>query len=301
MKQLLVAKLDHLAVLRVRGPDGRKFLQGQLSNDVELLDRSPALLAGLHNPQGRTIALLRLFEVAPGDLLAVLPAELLQPVQQRLARFVLRAKVQVESAVAEWRVYGVMGPDAIAAVQLRKHTPEGGPGARFLVIAPRHEPVPEGDELDASAWRAMDIAAGQPQVYSATSEAFVAQMLNLDALGGISFTKGCYTGQEIIARAHYRGRVKRRLQRFSTQGEATLEPGQTLRLPDGRDARVVDAVRLDSATQEFLAVAALPDTGAGDGASTEAAAATGTDAGVTPATLVLADARPLPLPYVLPA
>jgi folate-binding protein YgfZ len=103
-------------------------------------------------------------------------------------------------------------------------------------------------------WVACDIEEGLPQVYRATSEAFVAQMLNLDLIGGIALDKGCYTGQEIIARAHYRGQVKRRMQRFSSLSACTLVPGQTGTLGDGRGFKVVEAVATPDGRCEFLAV-----------------------------------------------
>lgn len=105
--------------------------------------------------------------------------------------------------------------------------------------------------------RLRDIHAGQPQIYPETSELFVAQMLNLDLIDGISFNKGCYTGQEVIARAHYRGKVKRRMQRFRTLKPATLNPGEAGQLSDGRNFTVVTAAQLETGCSEFLAVAPL--------------------------------------------
>ncbi len=119
----------------------------------------------------------------------------------------------------------------------------------------RHS-VPVGREV----WRQLDIISGLPQIYAATSEEFVAQMLNLDVLGAIAFDKGCYTGQEVIARAHYRGRVKRRLQRFRSRGPLDLGPGDNGELADGRAFTVVEAMRLGDGRCEFLAVAPLPTT-----------------------------------------
>ena len=136
-------------------------------------------------------------------------------------------------------------------------------------------------------WRGLDVAAGIPQVYAATSEAFVAQMLNLDVLGAIAFDKGCYTGQEIIARAHYRGRVKRRMQRFRTRSAASLAAGDAIQLNDGRSARVVEAVALGDGRHEFLAVTNL-------GSKDES-----TDATETLAQTAI-DVESLPLPYALP-
>jgi hypothetical protein len=112
--------------------------------------------------------------------------------------------------------------------------------------------------MPRDAWRALDIAAGLPQVYGATSGQFVAQMLNFDCINAISFTKGCYTGQEVIARAHYRGRIKRRMQRFVSHAPLRLAAGDTGRLEDGRSYRVVDAVQRTDGLTEFLAVASLP-------------------------------------------
>ena len=127
-------------------------------------------------------------------------------------------------------------------------------------------------------------------MYAATSEEFVAQMLNLDALGAIAFDKGCYTGQEVIARAHYRGRVKRRLQRFVAPAALQLSPGDAGELSDGRAFKVVDAVPLADGGCEFLAVAPpAADPGVASGADLAAAPARTT-----------VDARQLPLPYHLP-
>ncbi len=112
---------------------------------------------------------------------------------------------------------------------------------------------------DIALTRATRIAAGLPQVYAATTEMFVAQMLNLDVIGAISFTKGCYTGQEIIARAHYRGRIKRRMQRFVSNDRCQLAPGDSRRLTDGRSIQIVDACQLTDGRCEFLAVTTLPD------------------------------------------
>jgi folate-binding protein YgfZ len=135
----------------------------------------------------------------------------------------------------------------------------------------------------------LDIADGEAQVYAVTSEEFVAQMLNLDALDGIAFAKGCYTGQEVIARAHYRGRVKRRLQRFVSRGAATLAVGESGTLADGRGFKVVEAVKLADGRCEFLAVApvvggttgAVEAAGAGVGASAEEAGAAGAEVGAS--------------------
>ena len=297
--------LDSLGVLRARGADVVSFLQGQLSNDVALLGPERSLLAGYHNPQGRVIALLRLVQLAPDDLLAILPRELIAVVVQRLGKFVLRAKVKLADDSAAWTVTGLMrcAPPAGAAADALPATVNGvtridaslalrvaeEPG-RWLLVSPLAQPPPVSgcSPVGAEVWQRLAIAAGEPQVYAATSEAFVAQMLNLDALGAIAFDKGCYTGQEIIARAHYRGKVKRRLQRFRARVPAQLNPGDDGELGDGRSFKVVDAAQRTDGLCEFLAVTTLGHVDA------EPAG------GQAPAEGAPLSAERLALPYVLP-
>jgi folate-binding protein YgfZ len=265
MTDLTYCTLDDLVVLDLRGQDAKRFLQGQLSADVSALMPDQQGLAGLHTPQGRVIAVLRLQCLAEDHLLAIVPAVLAESVVTRLRRYVLRAKVVIEDCSAGFQVLGVWQ----------------GTQRRLQVIA-RNTALPDGVAVGAAAWQLAEIRDGLPQVVVATSDHFVAQMLNLDLLGGISFTKGCYTGQEVIARAHYRGRVKRRVQRFVTQSEAALVPGNRWTLPDGRSIEILIAEKDEHGGQELLAVTAL---------TAEAAVA-----GDQP----LLQAQPAALPYALP-
>jgi folate-binding protein YgfZ len=306
--------LDSLGVLRARGADVVSFLQGQLSNDVALLGSERSLLAGYHNPQGRVIAVLRLIQAAPDEVLAVLPRELAAAVASRLAKFVLRAKVRVADESASWQVTGLVAPESPA-----DPAPPGAgalPGAlndsarlgdsiavrigalpaRWLVLASvgagsANPPVAFAGcaPMQLDRWRRLAVAAGEPEIYAATSEEFVAQMLNLDVLGAIAFGKGCYIGQEVIARAHFRGRVKRRLQRFVTHSPSRLEPGDAGELNDGRAFKVVNAVPLADGRCEFLGVAPL----AGDDSAAGRAQHETQRASVI-------DAEQLALPYSLP-
>jgi folate-binding protein YgfZ len=276
-----VCPLPDLGALRFRGPDVRRFLQGQLSNDLDRLDSGTLLRAGLHNPQGRTLALLGLLAWPEEDIGAILPLELVTEVAAQLRRYVLRARVAISDESAALRVYGLCVP-APAPVPAGAVRFDAG---RALSVLPAAAAAPAGPALSREQWRAFDLAAGLPQVYRATAGQFVAQMLNLDCIDAISFSKGCYTGQEVIARAHYRGRVKRRMQRFASVGPLELAPGAALALEDGRAAWVIDSVGRADGGCEFLAVAPLP------GAERELGA--GSDA---PRVRVSA----LPLPYELP-
>jgi folate-binding protein YgfZ len=290
MKQLgAVCVLDDFGTLRFSGADVERFLQGQLSNDVSTLSPGALLRAGLHNPQGRTLALLWLIAAGEGDVLAVLPLELLATVAAQLRRYVLRAKLTISDDSAQHRICGLSSLDAAPELPGRRiaYGPRDEP--RALLLQSVLEPPPASPAMSRDQWRALDIAAGLAQVYSATSGQFVAQMLNLDCIDAISFTKGCYTGQEVIARAHYRGRVKRRLQAFVSETAAQLARAQAGALYDGRSFKVVDAVQLPDGRCEFLAVAPfLHEPGAGE-------------APALPASAALLAARQLPLPYSLPA
>jgi folate-binding protein YgfZ len=262
--------------------------------------------------------------VAPADdatghtVHCVLPRALVAETRTLLQRYLLRAKATVHDESDAWRLEGLWGdtPCDVAALGETLPTPEmptagmqaavmqaagaivwrHAPDGRCLRLLVAKDPAPTPSEMPdpaqaaaRSAWRLADIACGLPEVQPATRATFVAQMLNLDVLGGISFTKGCYTGQEVIARAHYRGRVKRRLQRFEavpTVGAPMPVAGDTVQLRDGRAARVVDAALRPDGRLEFLAVAPLV---AGE-----------TDPEATGGTGMTLESTALPLPYALP-
>lgn len=270
--------LENCALLRLRGADVASFLQGQLSSDLRRLPVGGSQLAGLHNPQGRVIAVLRLLRLAEDDILMLLPTELADDVLARLRRYVLRAKVKIENDSPAWCVEGSWG-DAAAGAATTLRFADG----RCLWVRANETAAPVSpDTAQRTQWELADIAAGLPQIYSATSEAFVGQMLNLDLVDAISFSKGCYTGQEIIARAHYRGRVKRRMQRFRGPLGLRLSPGDVFRLTDERTLRVVRAAVAADGSSEFLAVAPLERDA---------------DPNIAEGSAPLLDATPLPLPY----
>jgi folate-binding protein YgfZ len=280
-------RLAHLAALRFTGADALSFLQGQVSNDTQRLTESTPVLAAYSTAQGRVLALIYLLPHSSG-VLAILPREILLPTMDRMRKFILRAKVRIEDA-ADLIVAGSLG--AGSGSRYVEHdgigmAPVGHDASRYWVIGPPEKIAAPADAAAANRietqWRLADIRAGLPQVYAATSEAFVAQMLNLDLLDGISFSKGCYTGQEIIARTQHLGRIKRRLFRLELPS-GTWSVGQALRLADGRQGRLTEVIDSRGRT-EALAVL-----------SVEASSGGGTDSPGEP----LVDAVELPLPYSL--
>lgn len=273
--------LKHIGLLRFSGPDAHSFLQGQISNDTRRLQNGEPLLAAYSTPQGRVLALLQLLPHSSG-VMALLPREILPSTLERMRKFVLRAKVKMEDLSEQFGVAGAGAAGAGVAGEFESQVPhpgtyveEDGIGvcrvirdpSRQWIIGPAASLAKRG--LDAGgevqhteqSWRLADIRAGLPQVYAATQELFVAQMLNLDLIDGISFTKGCYTGQEIIARTQHLGRIKRRMFRLRLP-PGSWEIGQALRLTDGRTGRLVE---LATEGEEFEALAVLNiDAGGGE-------------------------------------
>jgi len=259
--------LPFLSVLRFEGPDAATFLQGQVTHDTRLLDDGRTQLAAVNNPQGRVVALLRLHG-SPQGIDALLPADLAEAVAARLRRFVLRAKVDVRVA-ADLRAVGVRAdrpPLPAAATGAATAWFDYGPGRKVLAVPEGvlHEvldaPAGESAEDVETRWWSQDMAAGMPQVFAASSEAFVPQMLNLDLLDAISFSKGCYTGQEIVARTQNLGRIKRRTARFRLPGGPPLRPLAGLSLDGAKVAEVVMSARTGDSL-ELLAVTSLESWG----------------------------------------
>ena len=277
--------LDDLGAVRISGADAQRFLQGQVSCDVTQLSPAAVCLRATTTRRAARSRSCGSSSWHPTRYSRYCHASLQQPSRNRLAKYILRAKVKLDDVSGSFNIHGLVaegdapppapGPDSML-VRVADAP------ARWLHISPADATHAPGG--DRQRWRAFDIAGGEPQVYAATSEEFIAQMLNLDALGAIAFDKGCYTGQEVIARAHYRGRVKRRMQRFVTHASQELTAGTAGRLVDGRSFKVVDAVKRADGACEFLAVTAL---GARDEAQQDSA-------------MPSIEANPLPLPYSLP-
>jgi folate-binding protein YgfZ len=227
-------RLADTATIVVSGPDAVSFLQGQLSADIDSLPPGQTRLASCNSAQGRVQAVLTVVARQDGIAL-VLPTSIVDTTLTRLRKFVLRAKVTLKSG--QLAVYGTAAS-----------------GSRALLL--ESPTLAAREDADAQrAWHLEDIRAGLPQVYRETHEAFVAQMLNLDLLDGISFEKGCYTGQEIIARTHFRGAIKRRMFRY-TAACPPPAPGTRVTFEGQHAGDVVDA---EATTEgcELLAVVNL--------------------------------------------
>lgn len=245
--------LPDLRLVTVAGPERVRFLQSQLTQDVALAAVGTTCLAGWADPRGRLLwtGHLGLLPDGAGDCFGLfVPAGIAEALVARLRLYVLRAKVTVTLADAT-----VAGVDAgIGAAPGCSDLGLAGDPGRALRVGPPGSAPAAGDAL---AWDLADIRAGLPTVEAATSGEFVPQMVNLDLLGGISFTKGCYPGQEIVARTRYLGRVKRRMLRFAVAAPPPAA-GASLHGPRGPAGQVVRAAPVPGGA-ELLAVVVLDD------------------------------------------
>ena len=277
--------LPGFGVLRIGGSDAVTFLQGQFTNDLRLLADGRTQVAACCTNQGRVIALAR-FRQTDDAIFALLPADLLGKVATHLRKFVLRSKVEILQA-ADLNVGAILTGDASAAAQAHRAFDEAALTMSPVPLAGTTEIVTFqyalGREVIAAppaAWRsisglslsrpspraqaewlAADIAAGLPHVFAATSEQVTPQMLNVDLIDGVSFTKGCYTGQEIVARTHHLGRVKRRTMRFHLAADgAAPAPLSNLLLDGAKAADVLMTAETEDGI-ELLAVTNLDAAG----------------------------------------
>jgi len=249
----IICDLSHLGVIEVTGEDASSFLQGQLSCDVRQATPHQALFAGYCSPKGRLLAIFLMWH-ATGSLFMQLPAILREPIQKRLGMFVLRSKVKLSDASESLIRIGLAGAGAAGALQeILNIAPSGRltvgdahgvkvirlGDARYEFISPPEQAAGLWDALavratpaGAAAWDWHEIRDGIPAVLPATQDQFVPQMANLELIGGVSFQKGCYPGQEIVARTHYLGKLKRRM--FLAHLESPMAPmaGDELYAPD---------------------------------------------------------------------
>jgi len=303
-----VAPLTDLGLIAASGGDAANFLHNQLTNDVERLPPSEARLAGYCSPKGRLLATFLMWRTAD-EILLQLPRQIQAPVQKRLQMFVLRAKAKLQDASDRQVMLGIGGRTAEAA--LAKHFPAlpaapyaaaTGDNGTLIRMAdafgtPRYQWIVSCEQaadawselttaltpVSTGVWRLADIDAGIPRIVQATQEQFVPQMVNFEVVGGVNFKKGCYPGQEIVARSQYLGKLKRRMYAATIDaGDARAgmdvfsggDPGQPCgmivnaeRQPQGGIACLVElksaavdagTVHLGSASGPLLQLRALP-------------------------------------------
>jgi folate-binding protein YgfZ len=219
-----IARLSHLGVIRAEGEDASKFLNGQLTQDFALLGLDQARLAAFLSAKGRMQATFIGFKRSATEVLLVCSQDLLAPTLKRLSMFVMRAKAKLTDATAEFALYGLAGEPAAlaaggdapiwsktdvgAATVVSLYPADGQP--RALWVAPVGSPAPEGAILDPALWLWSEVRSGVATLTTPVVEAFVPQMLNYESVGGVNFKKGCYPGQEVVARSQFRGTLKRR-------------------------------------------------------------------------------------------
>lgn len=233
-----VAQLSHLGVIRIEGEDAAKFLHGQLTQDFSLLGLDQARLAAFCSAKGRMQASFIGFKRSQTDILLVCSRDLLAATLKRLSMFVMRAKAKLSDASDAFSVCGLAGSATQAgsigatwtanrdgdATLINLYPADGV--ARQLWLAPREVALPLGPTLPLETWLWGEVRSGVATLSQPVFEAFVPQMLNYESVGGISFKKGCYPGQEVVARSQFRGTLKRRA--FIVHTKGSLSPGQEL-------------------------------------------------------------------------
>ncbi len=280
-----IAALAHFGVLQFAGADAQAFLQGQLSSDVGALQNRQATYGSYNTSKGRMLATFLLWRDDAGYTMQ-LPRSLCEPICRRLSMYVLRSKVSIHDASNTYELLGAVG--AAAKTHLSRLFPDAPaqtlamtsvPGAslmrldheRFLIVVERGHALRE--ELTAGLspvspemWDWTNIRAGIPYITPATQDQFVPQMANLDLINGVSFSKGCYPGQEIVARMHYLGKLKQRMYLASTGGD-DAQPGDKLYSPgtgDQSTGMVINCATGPDRRRAMLAVMHIESFNAGE-------------------------------------
>ena len=219
-----ITPLTHLGVIRAQGDEAAKFLHGQLTQDFALLGPQQARLAAYLSPKGRMLASFIGCQRSATEVLLVCSRDLLAATLKRLSMFVLRTKVKLTDASDEFALYGLAG-DALISIagsacpawskadfddKILVHLYPALGQPRGLWIAPQGSPAPQGQALDAALWAWGEVRSGVATLSAPLVETFVPQMLNYESVGGVNFKKGCYPGQEVVARSQFRGQLKRR-------------------------------------------------------------------------------------------
>ncbi|MEO8344706.1 MAG: folate-binding protein [Betaproteobacteria bacterium] len=307
-ESVLVCTAPELGILDFTGPDAESFLQGQLSSDLKALVPGSVQLSSYNSPKGRMLATLMLWREGAESIRALVPPDVAEYLRKRLGMYVMRAKLVVVDTTSMHMLFGIAGAGASStATQVFGCSPDRGqvlvgetktllglPDGRIVVLLPAATDDSRVAQLAARAtaitpeyWRWLGIRAGVPTIGAATQDLFVLQTANWDLLDGVSFQKGCYPGQEIVARTQYLGRLKERMQLFHVDGPppppATKLYGNVY--GDQACGTVVDAAPAPEGGADLLAVVQL--------SALDGPLRVGTPDGSAVALL--------PLPYAIPA
>ncbi len=235
-----VLPLAHLGVIRAEGHDASSFLHGQLTQDILQLKSSEVRLAAYCSAQGRMLASFYVLRRSESDVVLICNNDILAATLKNLSRFVLRAKVKLTDASADHAIFGLAGA-ALEAIVGNAHNPwsrrdEGDASVihlypadgvvRALWLAPAQSDAPTGQILSLQDWLWSDVRSGIAMITAPVTQAFVPQMLNYESVGGVNFKKGCYPGQEVVARSQFRGTLKRRA--FLAHSDAPLAAGNEI-------------------------------------------------------------------------
>lgn len=256
----ILTELSHFGLLSCSGADAAAFLHGQLSNDVKALTPATSMYAAYCLANGRMLASLLVWQLGDGFAL-LLPAEILASVQQRLSMFLMRSKARLEDVSDAHVRLGVAGPEAAKILQEIFHTVPSEPHQvvqhpigtlnrleqdRFVLsLQPDAAPAiwqalaARCTAVGSARWNWLDIHAGIPWLGQATQGQFIPQMANLELIGGVSFKKGCYPGQEVVARTQYLGKIKRRMVLANIDSHIAPVPGDTLFGTDNQAGGVI--------------------------------------------------------------
>ncbi len=286
-----VADLSHFGLIAVEGPDARKFLSSLFTGDVRQISPTQGQFTSWCDGKGRILTTFWLF-MRGETFYLLLPQELVPTTRARLRQYLLRTRASITDASGSLVRLGLSGPrlaarlEAILGAQApmaqgETHTAGGctliaigaTPQPRWLAVGPVGKMNklwenlhPKTMAVDAGAWSLLDILAGIPMVTLATSAEFIPQMLNLEALGGLSFTKGCYPGQEVVARLQYRGQLKRRLYLAYVDSDRVPPPGAKLYGPGVAESvgMVLSAACAGAGKVALLAVVVIERKDSGD-------------------------------------
>lgn len=252
--------LTHYGVISFKGEDSKRFLQGQITADIEQVTQNQARLTATCTPQGRMRSLFVLVALADDHFLGLLPNELVQPTLETLTKFAVFYKTTLEDVTEQWAILGSKceASEPLQVTHEGKHISISWYDNRQIQVFPAENAVKFAEEfehqiLPFDKWQIEDICAGIPRLFTSTVDVFLPHNLNLPELSAVSFNKGCYTGQEVVARMHYKGKLKSHMRLLLGKDDRCPEPGSTVIADDKKLGEVICAAS-DGQTLYILAL-----------------------------------------------